>query len=123
MQLLKRYLIDERSRIMANNLRVQMLGRRDGIPAEVLEELDTTIKMSRENSGMWLNLAINYGGRAGARRRDAGDRKRGQRGRIDGAAITEQTVSDHLYTAGVPDPDLLIGPPASCGISNSCSGS
>ncbi len=57
-------MIAERATIMENNIRVRMLGRRDEIPDQVLAELDKTVAMSRANSGTWLNLAINYGGRA-----------------------------------------------------------
>src|SRR6476646_8973912 len=64
MHLLEQYMIEERSTIMDNNVRVRMLGRRDDIPEQVLRELDKTVELSSRNSGMWLNLAINYGGRA-----------------------------------------------------------
>ena len=64
MHLLEQYMIEERSTIMGNNVRVRMLGRRDDIPEQVLRELDKTVEMSGKNSGLWLNLAINYGGRA-----------------------------------------------------------
>lgn len=118
MHLLRQYMIEERSTIMANNLRVRMLGRRDGIPAEVLEELDKTISMSAANNGMWLNLAINYGGRAeivDATRRIAQGVRDGQ---IDCDSIDEATISERLYTAGVPDPDLLIRTAGELRISN-----
>src|SRR6476469_9958810 len=64
MHLLEQYMIEERTTIMGNNVRVRMLGRRDDIPEQVLRELDKTVEMSSTNSGLWLNLAINYGGRA-----------------------------------------------------------
>src|SRR3990172_9848497 len=64
MHLLEQYMIEERSTIMSNNVRVRMLGRRDEIPEQVLRELDKTVEMSRTNTGLWLNLAINYGWRA-----------------------------------------------------------
>src|SRR5687768_7736930 len=64
MHLLEQYMIEERTTIMDNNLRVRMIGRRAGIPDQVLRELDKTVEMSSTNRGMWLNLAINYGGRA-----------------------------------------------------------
>src|SRR5918996_908300 len=64
MHLLEQYMIEERATIMDNNVRVRMLGRRDDIPEQVLRELDKTVEMSNANSGLRLNLAINYGGRA-----------------------------------------------------------
>src|SRR5919108_2295971 len=62
MHLLEQYMIQERATIMDNNVRVRMLGRRDEIPEQVLRELDKTVQLSEANSGLWLNLAINYGG-------------------------------------------------------------
>src|SRR5919109_2779607 len=59
MHLLERYMIEERSTIMGNNVRVRMLGRREDIPEQVLRELDKTVEISGVNSGLWLNLAIN----------------------------------------------------------------
>lgn len=118
MHLLRQYMIEERSTIMANDLRVRMLGRREAIPAEVLAELDKTIEMSAGNGGMWLNLAINYGGRAeivDATRRIA---QAVQSGQLDSDAIDENTISERLYTAGVPDPDLLIRTAGELRISN-----
>src|SRR6185436_3019448 len=64
MHLLEQYMIEERATIMHNKVRVRMLGRRSDIPEQVLRELDHTVDLSSRNSGMWLNLAINYGGRA-----------------------------------------------------------
>src|SRR3954462_3060339 len=64
MHLLEQYMIEERATIIENNVRVRMLGRRTDIPEQVLRELDKTGELSGRNSGMWLNLAINYGGRA-----------------------------------------------------------
>src|SRR3954469_5867080 len=64
MHLLEQYMIEERDTIMSNNIRVRMLGRRTDIPDQVLRELDKTVELSGANNGLWLNLAINYGGRA-----------------------------------------------------------
>src|SRR3954470_1195277 len=64
MHLLEQYMIEERATIMDNDVRVRMLGRRNEIPEQVLRELDKTVEVSSSNTGMWLNLAINYGGRA-----------------------------------------------------------
>jgi undecaprenyl diphosphate synthase len=118
MHLLEQYMIEERATIMDNNVRVRMLGRRGDIPEPVLHELDKTVEMSRPNTGMWLNLAINYGGRAelvDAVRRIA---DRVEAGALSPVAINEQTISDHLYTAGAADPDLLIRTAGEMRISN-----
>ncbi len=64
MHLLEQYMIEERSTIMEQNVVVEIIGRRTGIPDRVLSEMDRTIELSAANPGMRLCLAINYGGRA-----------------------------------------------------------
>ena len=118
MHLLEQYMIEERTTIMDNNLRVRMVGRRTNIPAQVLRELDRTVEMSEQNSGMWLNLAINYGSRAeivDAVRQIA---QRVAAGQLAPTAINEDTISSHLYTAGFEDPDLLIRTAGEMRVSN-----
>jgi len=118
MHLLEQYMIEERATIMENNVRVRMLGRRSEIPEQVLRELDRTVELSAMNTGMWLNLAINYGGRAeivDAVRAIASEAAEGER---LPAAIDESTVAEHLYTAGAPDPDLMIRTAGEMRISN-----
>jgi undecaprenyl diphosphate synthase len=108
MHLLEQYMIEERSTILDQNIRVSVIGRREGIPLATQREMDKTIEMSAVNTGMTLCLAINYGGRAeivDAVRRIADEVSRGE---LRPATITEQTIADHVYTAGMPDPDLLI---------------
>ncbi len=118
MHLLEQYMIEERTTIMDNDLRVRMLGRRSNIPEQVLRELDKTVAMSAQNEGMWLNLAINYGGRAELV--DAMQAISGKvvAGELSANAIDEQTISEHLYTAGLDDPDLLIRTAGEMRISN-----
>ena len=64
MHLLEQYMIEERSLLMRERIRVAMIGRRDGLPASTLAELDRTVEMCADNDGMRLCLAINYGARA-----------------------------------------------------------
>ena len=112
------YLIHERPTLMAHNVRLRHLGRRDGLPEKVLTELDASIEISRNNTGMWLNLALNYGSRAeltGAIRAIAA---RAAAGKIAPDQIDEQVISDALDTAGLPDPDLLIRTAGEMRISN-----
>lgn len=108
MELLRQFMISERDEIMEQNLRVSVIGRREGIPESTLAEMDRTVELSRGNTGLHLCLAINYGARA-----EIVDAVRGivadlASGRLSPEEIDEQTVCDHLYTAGTPDPDLLI---------------
>src|SRR5262245_22925089 len=64
MALLKQYLLGERERILAQNIRFTVIGRREGLPAEVLAEIDENIRLTKSNTGLTLCLAINYGARA-----------------------------------------------------------
>jgi len=118
MLLLKQYIIDERDSIMRNNVRVRMLGRREAIPTHVLAELDKTIEMSRTNTGMWLNLAINYGGRGEIVDAVRAIASKVNDNAIDPADITEDTIAGHLYTAGLADPDLLVRTAGEMRVSN-----
>jgi undecaprenyl diphosphate synthase len=118
MHLLEQYMIEERATIMENNVRVRMLGRRSDIPDQVLRELDKTVELSSTNSGMWLNLAINYGGRAELVDAVRAIAARIQAGNLSPSDISESTLDENLYTAGAPDPDLLIRTAGEMRISN-----
>ena len=118
MDLYVKYLIKERAEIMENNVRLIQIGRRDQLPEAVLRELDTTVNMSKDNTGLKLCLAINYGSRkeiVDACRFLAGEVKAC---RLDPDQIDEQHINDALYTAGIPDPDLLIRTAGEMRISN-----
>ena len=118
MHLLEQYMIEERGTIMDNNIQVAVIGRPDGIPPNVQAEMDKTIEMSAVNSGTRLCLAINYGGRfemVDAVQRIAGDCLADK---LAPADITEETIANYLYTAGMPDPDLLIRTAGEMRISN-----
>ncbi len=118
MHLLEQYMIEERALIMRQNIVVRVIGRRDGIPPSVLNEMDKTIEMSSANTGTRLCLAINYGGRSemvDAVRRIASDVAEGQ---VLADDISETTISQYLYTSGMPDPDLLIRTAGEMRVSN-----
>lgn len=118
MHLLEQYMIEERTTIMENNLRVRMIGRRTNIPEQVLKELDQTVAMSRENDGMWLNLAINYGSRAELLDAVQTICREIVAGELSPEQIDESVIANHLYTAGSDDPDLLIRTAGEMRISN-----
>src|ERR1700759_2421103 len=118
MHLLEQYMIEERATIMENNVRVRMLGRRNEIPEQVLRELDKTVELSSKNTGMWLNLAINYGGRAEIVDAVRAIAKDVSANSLSANQIDEATIAERLYTAGAPDPDLLIRTAGEMRISN-----
>lgn len=118
MHLLEQYMIEERQILLKQNVCVAIIGRREGIPADTLREMDKTIELSTANTGTRLCLAVNYGGRGeivDAVRRIAAEVRQGT---LDPAAIVESTIADRLYTAGMPDPDLLIRTAGEMRVSN-----
>ena len=118
MHLLEQYMIEERSTIMDQDIRVRIIGRRDGIPDRVLHEMDKTIELSAANQGTLLCLAINYGGRA--EMIDAIKRitLEVQQQTLNPEDISEELLADYLDTAGMPDPDLLVRTAGEMRISN-----
>ncbi|MCI0456556.1 MAG: isoprenyl transferase [Gemmataceae bacterium] len=118
MALLHEYLLIERAEIMEQNIRFTTIGRREGLPDSVLREIDENIRLSRDNSGMVLCLAINYGGRAEIMDAVRTLAKRVKAGTLDPDDIDEHVISEALYTAGMPDPDLLIRTAAEMRVSN-----
>ncbi|MCA9177653.1 MAG: isoprenyl transferase [Planctomycetales bacterium] len=118
MHLLEQYMIEERSIIMDQDIVVEIIGRRKGIPASTLSEMDKTIQLSSQNSGTKLCLAINYGGRAEMTDGVRSIARKVRDGLLDPDEIDEATISEHLYTAGMPDPDLMIRTAGEMRISN-----
>jgi undecaprenyl diphosphate synthase len=118
MTLYAEYLASERPTILDNNIRLRQVGRREGLPDSVLHELDRTQELSRENTGLTLCLALNYGSRTeivdGVRR----IAERAAEGTLSPNEITEESISDALYTAGLPDPDLVVRTAGEMRISN-----
>lgn len=91
-----------------NNIRFQTIGRRDPIPKRVLKSIEQVTEETRDNTGLIVNLAFNYGSRAeiiDAVKNIAGQAKEGI---LDIDEINEEIISGALYTRGLPDPDLLI---------------
>ncbi len=108
MHLLEQYLIEERRTIMDQGLRLQVIGRRDRLPASVLDEMKRTIDMSAANSGTRLVLAIDYGGRDEITRVVRQVATEVTSGTLGLHEINEQTIDERLYTAGLPEVDLMI---------------
>lgn len=108
MKLLKEFLINERKEIEENNIRLTAIGRTGELPEDVQRELAISIEESKNNTGMVLCLALNYGGRSeivDAAKMIAKSVKSGKMGLEE---ITEETFKKFLYTCEMPDPDLLI---------------
>jgi undecaprenyl diphosphate synthase len=114
MALLKRYLRLELNTLLGNNIRFNVIGGRDELAPDIRGELTTAEKKTAGNAGMLFNIALNYGGRAeiveAARRAMAAG--------VSPEALDEQRFSQFLYTAGQPDPDLLIRTSGEMRVSN-----
>jgi len=114
MMLLKRYIRLELNTLLQNNIRFQVIGRAEALPPDVQDELELGIAKTTKNTGMLFNIALNYGGRAeivdAARRAIASG--------VSADDLDEARFSTLLYTAGQPDPDLLIRTSGEMRISN-----
>jgi len=108
MHLYTQYLVEIRPTLMKNNVKLIHLGRLAQLPSAVKKELARTIKITAGNTGMKLALALNYAGRTeivDATKKIAQKYKKGQ---LSLKNIDEQCISEHLYTTGLNEPDLLI---------------
>jgi undecaprenyl diphosphate synthase len=118
MELLQKYMSEQRSAIMEHNVQVTVIGRREGLAEKVLQEIDNTVALSRTNTGLKVCLAINYGGRAELVDAMQGIARDVRAGQLDPDDIDEFIIDTHLYTAGMPEPDLLIRTAGEMRISN-----
>ena len=118
MFLLSEYMIQERETMMENNIRLQIIGRRERIPEDVQKEMDKSLEMTASNTGTCLCLAINYGGRAEIVDAIQKISQKVSDEQLKPDDVSEELVSNHLYTAGMSDPDLLIRTAGEMRISN-----
>jgi len=102
------YLDGERESLVRENIRFRQIGRREGLPAPVLEAADRLTEATAGNTGPTLCIAVNYGSRAEITDAVRALADKVKAGELDPADIGEHSITDHLYTAGLPDPDLLI---------------
>lgn len=108
MNLLKEYLAYETRKLHRKRVKLQVLGQLEGLPEAVQKKLVNAMSLTERNKGLLLNLALNYGGRSeiiDAVRKLATDVRDGK---YHPEEIDESLFSSYLYTAGLPDPDLLI---------------
>jgi undecaprenyl diphosphate synthase len=118
MKYLDRYLRTEAGELMKNNVRLEAIGQIYRLPEAVQHQLKKTIAATSRHNGLTLVMALSYGGRAEiveAVRAIAGKVKKGQ---LEPEEITEQVISQHLYTKHIPDPDLLIRTSGEMRVSN-----
>jgi undecaprenyl diphosphate synthase len=114
MMLLKRYLRLELNTLLRNDIRFRVIGREDELAPDVRRELKMAAEKTSANTGMLFNIALNYGGRAEIV-------EAARRAMVSGVAaedLDEQRFAEFLYTAGQPDPDLLIRTSGEMRVSN-----
>ncbi|MBM3777860.1 MAG: isoprenyl transferase [Acidimicrobiia bacterium] len=114
MTLLKRYLRLEIETLLRNDIRFRVIGRAEDLSADVRRELDSAVARTADSHGMLFNIALNYGGRAeivDAARRAVSEG-------IAAEELDERRFAGLLYTAGQPDPDLLIRTSGEMRVSN-----
>ena len=118
MMLLKRFLVEEQPELMKNHIRLNAVGQIERLPKNVREQLRRTMDRTAENRQMTLHLALSYGGRSELVHMVQTIAAMASAGDIQDADISEEFVSQHLYTAGIPDPDLLIRTSGEMRVSN-----
>jgi undecaprenyl diphosphate synthase len=118
MQLCRTYVEGEEEQMRREGIRFRVIGRREGLPAPVLDTIDKAVASTRDNTRCTLCLAINYGGRAelvDAARRLA---ERVAKGELATESIDEASLAAELTTSGMPDPDLLVRTAGELRVSN-----
>ena len=118
MKYLARYLKSEQREMNDNNVKLQAIGQTSRLPKFVRDQLKATRESLSQNTGTTLTLALSYGGRTELVDAVRGIAEKARDGEIDPAKISEQTISGHLYTSDMPDPDLLIRTSGEMRVSN-----
>lgn len=118
MQMYVDYLDQELPTMMENNIRFRQIGRLDNLPQQVLDEMQVAVEKTRHHDGLTLVLALNYGSRAEITDAVQSIAREVRDGNLRPEEVDESVISNHLYTAGMPDPDLLIRTAGEMRVSN-----
>jgi undecaprenyl diphosphate synthase len=118
MSLLKKFITEEQQNLMDKEIRLNAIGELEKLPEDVHEALMKTINRTQNNQGLQINLALSYGGRDEIVQMVRQIAAKVHSGVISPESISMEVVSDHLYTQGIPDPDLLIRTSGEIRISN-----
>ncbi len=118
MRLMVEYLDDYERLLGGEDIRIRIIGKREGLSDEILEKIDIVENATRQNSKITMNIAINYGGREDILNAVKALASKVEKGEIKADDITEQDICDNLYTYYMPDPDLIIRPSGELRLSN-----
>jgi undecaprenyl diphosphate synthase len=108
MTLLKRFIRRDLAELHEQNVKLNIIGTNEGVEDEIVALIREAVNLTKDNTGLILTVAFNYGARDEIARAARAVAVKVQRGELDPAAITPETISAHLDTAGLPEPDLLI---------------
>ena len=108
MMLLKNYLDDFSKRADSENIRIKVLGDVSALAENMQKSIYNSVERTKDNTGVTMCIAFNYGGRAEILRAVKQIAKNVKENKINIEEITEEMIADNLYTKGIPDPDLLI---------------
>lgn len=108
MNIFRKYLVDSIERSNRENMRVCVIGKRDGLPDDIVEKINNLEEATKNNTGLRFNVAINYGGRDEITRAVKAIADKCNNNEFSVEDITEELISNHLDTWDIPDPDLLI---------------
>lgn len=108
MRILLEQLRDRTSELDENNVQLKVMGNIDGLPGRIVREIERSMEMTKDNDGLILNLALNYGGRQEIIHAVKSIVDDVNEGRLKANEINQDVFSQYLYTSGLPDPDLLI---------------
>lgn len=90
------------------NIRIRVIGEKENIPTDIQKRIDKLVEKTKNNTGLTLNIAFNYGGRAELVHGAKAIAEKVKNGELKIEDINENTISENIYTAGQPDPDLMI---------------
>lgn len=107
-RLLILYVEKELEELHENNVKVRILGDYEKLPKKAVKSLERSLEKTKDNTGLQFNIALNYGGRDEILRSVKKLAKEAEAGNLSADEITEDMISDSLYTAGIPDPDMII---------------
>ena len=118
MRLMVDYLDDYKRLLGGEDIRIRIIGKKDGLSDEILNKISIVEENTKHNSKITMNIAVNYGGREDIVNAFKTIAEKVKKGELEPEDITENLVSDNLYTCFMPDPDLIIRPSGELRLSN-----
>lgn len=121
MKLFKEYLLEADEREKENDIRqsrIRFIGEREGLPKDLLRLIEKAEKVSNKYSKITVNIALNYGGRAELTHAVKEIARKVKNGEMSVDDISEDVIGDYIYTAGQPDPDIIVRPSGEYRLSN-----